>query len=165
MDLLNQQSVNQLFVIMKEPTTPLIWVTAHVFDMHSGPDGIVWVVKIKTAKEKILSYSVVKLCPIPLMNWWYVLSRRSVYSTQLMNQTGLLCMCTIISNRYTTKSYINHSLANVIPLANSSIAHRFGAVICYENNYIFCYINICFFFVNYCTLLYFRLIIVPYRIV
>lgn len=60
MDVHNQQSINQLFIIVK--------VTAHVFDHYSGPDGIVKVLMIKSTKGKILTYSVVKLCPIPLMD-------------------------------------------------------------------------------------------------
>jgi len=56
-----------LFLLMEDNTAPLHWPTAVITDIHTGKDGIVRVVTIRTPKG-VLKRVIVKISSLPRVN-------------------------------------------------------------------------------------------------
>lgn len=65
-DAIQPIKVNDLVLVKQEVTPPLQWPLGRIIELHPGPDGVVRVVTIKTAKG-LLRRSCKKICKLPVV--------------------------------------------------------------------------------------------------
>ncbi|XP_063358857.1 uncharacterized protein LOC134648296 [Cydia amplana] len=58
-------TVNSIVLIKDENRPPLHWPLGRVVSLHNGPDGVVRVATVRTAKDNLVKRPLVKLCPLP----------------------------------------------------------------------------------------------------